>query len=153
HRCDLRLRVSKSVAQIIAPVFVEAISLIRPLGEGERAAVEVGGERPVTAGFVHHGGALEPVDLLGGFAPQAIASGEGLVEAVLVDQVQDAVRQIVDVIQKHRRGGSLWLRLGGRARLVTRETALLVLLAAAARAGVVASDLGHVLVYPRSMTA
>src|SRR5262249_19167318 len=59
------LCLSEPLAEVDPYLFVEAIVLIRPFGEGEGASVVGGGEGPVAARFVHHGGALEPVDDVG----------------------------------------------------------------------------------------
>ena len=130
--------------------------------EVERLSVEAGGEGVMAHLGVDHGGALEPVDDIRELGQQARADGEGFVESSFVGEIDGGVGKVIEPVvvvkREHRREGlgdggdvrsldGVSLVVGsalfGGARVVRGQTALLVLLAALAGAGVVSSDRRH----------
>jgi len=118
---------------------VEALGVLEDEADG--LAVVVGRVLAIAARLVDHAEALEPIDHVRVADEQGTGGGFGLIEAVGVDQVDDGVGRRVEVVivPLDVVCGLRSPTLGGQG-LVLDEAAALVLLAAATRARVIASD-------------
>jgi hypothetical protein len=118
-----------------------------------RLAVALRCRRTIAAGGGDHRQTLEAIAHVGILLEEVLGGAFGLLEATRVNQVDDAVRRLIEAVNPRRRSGPLARAFGlahegggalGRSGgLVALQTAPLVFLAAAAVTGIVAPDLGH----------